>query len=584
MRALKFNKELRVSSDDALNDLSLLVKSLVNNELSLFISNSSELLWILLLPNESRLPQIVSSLGEIVSTYPRFEPRYWICRPPQKTVDKVFRIAGREVKSRHDLTWEELLRGNHQFNLMVKIVIDQPIPRSDMGSVIALEIATDNEYVAQQIRGWFGGACYDERKTTFVYDHELIYFFRPPLSAADFYPEGVLKPVPEFPVILRDRPEILTAHCLVCGKTNSGKTNTVKLILDQVIASKDLQGLLLIDIKGEYQDWARKNKIEYLEVGRHPKSLTRLNINPFMPPGDLRLSAHISYLATLFTISGFGGAGLVLPSYMKLILEEFYRQIWEKNDNEFRKALYLTGNELLSRNFVFNSPKHSMLEEFCCFWEKEGKQIFSKITGQSIGRNMIDVEGTISVRIRDLRTGLLNFFSYQENAFSPDQLLCQKVIVSLSGATKSEINFLLSLLSLFFVASAQLRGDTPKLKNLLVIEEAHRVMSRPTSDSSEISTAEHELADTMQEAMSELRSRGAGIVVVDQSPHMLVKGVIANTDTKVIHRLSSPLDQDELATATGLSDDVDLTSLDTGECLIKMEGMPVNRRIMRKWQ
>jgi len=76
--------------------------------------------------------------------------------------------------------------------------------------------------------------------------------------------------------------------------------------------------------------------------------------------------------------------------------------------------------------------------------------------------------------------------------------------------------------------------------------------------------------------LAELRGFGAGLVVVDQTPSALVPAVLANTGTKVLHRLDHPADRELSGRAAGLpSDHVDLLgALRPGEAILRSDRRP----------
>jgi len=55
--------------------------------------------------------------------------------------------------------------------------------------------------------------------------------------------------------------------------------------------------------------------------------------------------------------------------------------------------------------------------------------------------------------------------------------------------------------------------------------------------------------------LAELRGFGAGLVIVDQTPSVLVSSVIANTGSKLLHRLDHPDDRELAGRSAGLPAD-----------------------------
>lgn len=565
--AFSFNKELNTNIDIVLQELAVFLRG----KQGVFrIQKNARLSWFFDLRGfETLLPAQVKRLGTIHEEETFDKPVFWIIRPLIKE-NKGVRIAGRVVENFDQLAWESLAEENSPFFLEIELSVSQFSPLSSMGKIISVEIRTDSELVAQRVANWLGGVVNKKRIPTQIYEDELKYIFRPPISYENYFPLGVLNPIREnSQKILSDSGEIAN-HLLICGQTGYGKTNTTFLVLDQIISNVRLSGLLLLDIKGEYYSWAENHGFSFLKVAQHPHLLKSLKINPFIPPDTVSLSVHVDHLSQVFSVASFGGAGLVLPSYMRLFLYEFFKSYWKISENIFAEVLYYNGLVLRNQGLRFYQPDstQSILESLIHFWETNQKEVLNKIFSGNTGRQVADIAGILSGRIKSLAYGLVRFFDYSETARSFETMFHKKVILSFQGASSEQINFLTSLFALLYTHSAAFQKESGSLKNLLVIEEAHRIMGRETLQGEGLTT-ETELAKMMQEALSELRSKGIGIIIIDQSPANLISGVIANTGTKIIHRLSSPVDQEILLQSIGWPENYDLTRFERGECLIK---------------
>src|SRR5262249_13673529 len=78
-------------------------------------------------------------------------------------------------------------------------------------------------------------------------------------------------------------------------------------------------------------------------------------------------------------------------------------------------------------------------------------------------------------------------------------------------------------------------------------------------------------AQDVANMLAELRAFGAGLIIVDQTPSALVTSVIANTGTKILHRLDHPTDREVAGRAAGIpTHHVDLLGkLSVGDAVVR---------------
>ncbi len=582
---LQFQREVRISSTTLPDELITSARSLVGRSAVFIIGNYPSRLWVLDCDGDIPYSSYVRGVANSVQLPEKLLiPSFWVRRPPAN-VDGIFRIGGTSVDSILTLPWEELLHSNDRyprFLLQVKVVKRHRPPVSDEGGLVEIEIATDNREVAEQVKMWLGGFVATKPGTTYAYTHELVYFFRPPIQSSTYFPEGVLARSLDIFEKLTLEPDLLNKHVLVCGQTGYGKTNTTKLLLEHVIKRNDLEGLLILDPHGQYRDWADKHKVLFISAGRHPEELSKLHINPFVPPRSQRLDSYLDVLSVVFSVSAFRGGGTNLPAYMRQLLRSYFQSIWSIKRADLKRILHSTGNELIERGFYRSDTSSNLLQDFCDYWHSKKGEILREITGGQVGSNLADLSGAITARLNELEMSFLAYFDYSPIARSIGNLLGQKVVISLQGASERDIDLIVSLLSTAFVETALLRDESDRFRNLLVVEEAHRVMSRDSSDSAEFQTARQRLSSTFQKAFRELRSRGVGLIAIDQSPHTLIDEAFANSSLKITHHIELPADQ-LLMNNLFQTNEINLASFEIGECLIKIEENPAYRTKMPRW-
>ena len=98
----------------------------------------------------------------------------------------------------------------------------------------------------------------------------------------------------------------------------------------------------------------------------------------------------------------------------------------------------------------------------------------------------------------------------------------------------------------------RLKAQENKLLHLTVVEEAHNVLTRPSFDNTGVGNPQQVVADLFGNMLSEIRSYGEGLMLVDQVPTRLIDDAIRNTNYKIAHRLSAKEDVEVMAAALGL--------------------------------
>ena len=105
-----------------------------------------------------------------------------------------------------------------------------------------------------------------------------------------------------------------------------------------------------------------------------------------------------------------------------------------------------------------------------------------------------------------------------------------------------------------YLNSSEYRTDAVrnKLMHLTVIEEAHNVMQSATVTSEYSGNPQQSTSELFSKMLSETRSIGEGIMIIDQVPTRLIPDVIRNTNYKICHRLSSVEDCSVMSKAMAL--------------------------------
>ncbi len=135
-------------------------------------------------------------------------------------------------------------------------------------------------------------------------------------------------------------------------------------------------------------------------------------------------------------------------------------------------------------------------------------------------------------------------------------LLSKPTVVEMNDIVDADEKAVLAAFLLDRVrAGAKRRGSTGgELKHVTVIEEAHRLLAKSNARSGDPESGDRQRSDSVRafcEAIAELRSLGEGFILSSQSPSALADAAIANTGTRILHRMESAVDR------TLMLDDVD---------------------------
>lgn len=349
----------------------------------------------------------------------------------------------------------------------------------------------------------------------------------------------------------------LTMHTFVTGSTGSGKSTAIYKILEEVMNYNDeyeenISFMVIEPAKGEY-----KHKFGHLNnvkvYGTNSKKTELLRVNPFSFPDDVHVLEHIDRLVEIFNVCWPMYAAM--PAVLKDAIERAYISCgWDLGESQCKykqneKFLYPCFDDLLIQiEKVINESSYS----------SDSKS---------------DYIGALSTRVRSLTNGLYSRI-FTSNEISSVDLFDKNVIVDLSRVgsieTKSLIMGLLIIKMQEYRMSNQFEMNS-NLKHLTVLEEAHNILKRTsTEQSSESSNLLGKSVEMLTNSIAEMRTYGEGFVIVDQSPGLLDMAAIRNTNTKIIMRLPEQSDRELVGRAASLNENQinELSKLRTGVAAI----------------
>lgn len=346
--------------------------------------------------------------------------------------------------------------------------------------------------------------------------------------------------------------DLLTSHIFITGSTGSGKSNTVYQLLDKLCEQDKGKHFLVVEpTKGEYKSvfGGRPGVSVY---GTNYKHTKLLRINPFSFPEGVQLFAHLDRLIEIFNACWPMYAAM--PAVLKDAVERAYVEAgWDLRTSENRQygRLFPTFTDVLHQiDLVMNESDYS---------------------GDSKG----DYKGALKTRLKSLTNGIYSdVFGCDE--ISEHELFDENVIVDLSEIGPETTSLIMGILVLklqeYRMASNTMNS---KLKHITVLEEAHNLLKRTsTEQTAEGTNLVGKSVEMLTNAIAEMRTYGECFMIVDQAPGALDPAAIRNTNTKIVLRLPDFSDRELVGKSIGLNDYqiVELGKLERGVAAVYQSG------------
>ncbi len=367
----------------------------------------------------------------------------------------------------------------------------------------------------------------------------------------------------------------LNKHTFICGITGSGKTTTVKGILN----GADKPYLVLESAKKEYRNISGIDSVYTL--GK--PEINCIQMNPFYVQYGINLQTHIDFLKDLFN------ASFSLYGPMPYILEKCLGNIYKRKGWNLTLGYHPLTINLSKPTSVFEADyikKQYALRSCDLIFptiqdlKDEVKRYIEKdlhYEGEVAG----NIKSAILSRLESLCVGSKGFMFNTHKHLDMSELMEKKVVFELEGlADDSDKAFCVGLLVVFineYRQIAQELDNTKGLKHLLVIEEAHRLLKNVETEkfSENVGNPKGKAVEHFTNMIAEMRSYGQGVIIAEQIPSKLAPEVIKNSSNKIVQRIVSGDDQAIIANTIGINaeDAVHLGSLKSGYALCHCEGM-----------
>lgn len=339
----------------------------------------------------------------------------------------------------------------------------------------------------------------------------------------------------------------LTQHVFVTGSTGCGKSETIYKLINET-KQVGTKFLVIEPAKGEYKNVFGDVKV----FGTNPLIMPLLRINPFSFPTGVHVLEHIDRLTEIFNVCW--PMYSAMPAVLKKAMLDAYESCgWD---------LRLSDNRLSRGEDVYPS--------FLDLFLSLEKVITESAYSEEVKSNY---SGALLTRVESLTNGL-NGEIFSVNELSNMVLFDENCIIDLSRVGSQETKSLIMGILIMRLSEYRMTGaNTPNsaLKHLTVLEEAHNILKRvSTEQSQEGSNMAGKSVEMITNAIAEMRTYGEGFVIVDQSPTSVDKAAIKNTNTKIVMRLPDEDDRKVSGKAAGMNDKQidEIAKLPTGVAVV----------------
>lgn len=355
--------------------------------------------------------------------------------------------------------------------------------------------------------------------------------------------------------VLLDLSEI-SKHVFVTGSTGSGKSNTVYLLINELL-KQNKKVLIIEPTKGDYKKvfGGRKDKnITVYSTREDEKNL--LKINPFAFPDGIRVIEHVERLVEIF--------GVCWPMYaaMPAVL----------------KNSILSAYEACGWDLRHSTCKYSKLFPTISDVIVQLKRIIS--SSQYSANTKGDYVGALQTRLESLTNGIYSAILSSTDIVPYESLYDSNVIIDLHNLGSSETRSMLMALIVLGLTEwrmSQNAEDMDKeLEHVTILEEAHCILPRVSKQQSqESSNMLGKSVEMISSAIAEMRTYGESFIIVDQSPSAVDEAAIRNTNTKIVMNLPDGDDREIAGKSIALTKEEqisELAKLSTGEAIIWQRG------------
>ena len=366
----------------------------------------------------------------------------------------------------------------------------------------------------------------------------------------------------------------LNRHVFVSGATGSGKSQTVRALLEAATAA-GIPWLVVEPAKAEYRLMAARlagtggpgaAMARVVRIRPGESDAIAAGLNPLEPAADgtgrrFPLQTHADLVKALF-IASFR-SDEPFPQVLSAALTRVYEEAgWD-----------LALGETIAADANPGYPNLTDLQRAAISVVRE--------IGYS-QRITDDVLGFIKVRLSSLRLGTTGRFLEGGHQLDFGALLDGNAVLEIEDVgDDSDKAFLMGTVLIRLAEHLRMANrarpagsaGSAGLRHLTVIEEAHRLLRRQETGAP-AGAAAHAV-EMFAGLLAEIRAYGEGLIIAEQIPDRLVPDVIKNTAVKITHRLPAADDREAVGATMNMTQAQNrfLVTLNPGEAAVFADGM-----------
>ena len=339
---------------------------------------------------------------------------------------------------------------------------------------------------------------------------------------------------------------LLRKHIAILGASGSGKSTTKnRIIIDAW--KKGIPSLSLEIVKADARILC--GAIPEMRIFTAGDEMTTpYRDNPFHIPEGVRVATHIGMLHTCF-MAAWPVYGMLANHLRRCLVQTYVNNGWDPVTNK-------RGYPITLETF------REEAEKYCTEHIEYGSELSQ------------DFRGAIIARAEDLCDPNPAMIFNTTTNLSMEELLSKPTIIEFQHVGEPDfVAFLVSLLLIRIYEHLITLGPADKLRFLLVIDEAHRILEElpKTLDMSEHAVARRHAIDQLVNLLAEARSYGLGVIIADQNPARLARDALKNCSTRILHRMIGAEDLELMGKEVGCTPPQieHLSVMEDGEAVIR---------------
>lgn len=302
----------------------------------------------------------------------------------------------------------------------------------------------------------------------------------------------------------------MSMHLGVFGNTQSGKTTSVISIIGQAIIL-GINPVVLVPTKS-YEWWVLMLMFPQIRIFTCGRSdIANLVINIWNPPKNVQISKWVDRVVEVWTL--WFPNDQVISMHIEDVIYTVYKNCgWDLRTNT-------KGNAILLDDVVDAAREVSEKLDY-------GDEVKSNLYGALVARIKGILRKPALVDMLNTPTGL-----------TIQELLAYPTIIDMDDLFGNDKILLMGILTAA-ISEYKLANPTKEITNLLVLEEAHHLLSQYDNAGVANSGVRLQAINAFVEMLRVVGGTGLGVILIDQSPTSLVPQAIKILVNLVIHALS----------------------------------------------